>query len=183
MKKQLKYLKWICNGKAGRPPQLYKEKLIRRYSKLLPEDMRMLIETGTYEGETVIAVRECFNSIWTIELDKTLYSEAIRTFMFYPRIKPLQGNSAEVLKTLLKKDMVYTPSLFWLDAHYSGGKTAKSNNPLLDELKAIIQHSSKHIILIDDADDNKNLIGRIKKIAGKSYSYELKENIIRLVPK
>ena len=44
-------------------------------------------------------------------------------------------------------------ALFWLDAHYSGGDTAKgqSNTPVMSELEAILAYSRRNdIILVDD---------------------------------
>ena len=60
-------------------------------------------------------------------------------------------NSEEFLEYILKT--VKHKSLFWLDAHYSGGLTKfhLKKCPVLDELNQIKKHSIKeHTILIDD---------------------------------
>ena len=47
------------------------------------------------------------------------------------------------------------PCLFWLDAHYSAGVTAKGaiDTPIEKELKHIFRHeyAHRHVLLIDDA--------------------------------
>ncbi|MFQ5492387.1 MAG: hypothetical protein ACE5GE_16880, partial [Phycisphaerae bacterium] len=61
----------------------------------------------------------------------------------------LFGHSPFVLKEVVK--WLRGASLFWLDAHYSGGGTARGPTecPLLAELDAVCGHG--HCILIDDA--------------------------------
>ena len=49
---------------------------------------------------------------------------------------------------------MHEPCLFWLDAHYSAGPTAKGEieTPISVELDAALKHSVKeHVVLIDDA--------------------------------
>jgi hypothetical protein len=50
---------------------------------------------------------------------------------------------------------VKEPCLFWLDAHYSGGSTAKGDfeTPIMQELQCILGHqlAESHVVLIDDA--------------------------------
>lgn len=56
----------------------------------------------------------------------------------------------------------------WLDAHYSGGTTAKGkkSSPLKDELEIIKKHPIKnHIILIDDVNCMGKNVGIIKSEA------------------
>ena len=45
------------------------------------------------------------------------------------------------------------PAVFWLDAHWSGGETARGATecPVLGEIAAIRAHSPEHAILVDDA--------------------------------
>jgi 16S rRNA A1518/A1519 N6-dimethyltransferase RsmA/KsgA/DIM1 with predicted DNA glycosylase/AP lyase activity len=64
-----------------------------------------------------------FKRIWSIELDKILFELARKKFQSESHIKIIQGDSGTVLPELLNK--LTDPDIFWLDAHYSGGKTAK----------------------------------------------------------
>ena len=53
---------------------------------------------------------------------------------------------------MLKK--INKPTLFWIDAHYSGGVTAGENteHPCMEELRQIFNTPDLgHVILIDDA--------------------------------
>jgi len=64
----------------------------------------------------------------------------------------MYGDSTDILPEILVK--IEQPCLFWLDAHYSGGVTAKGKKetPILQEIQYILNHHiDRHIILIDDA--------------------------------
>ncbi|MFA4902753.1 MAG: hypothetical protein WC600_08410 [Desulfobaccales bacterium] len=131
------------------PPHIIKFKTLINYSRR--HNLQILIETGTYEGEMVRKCRRHFRQIWTIELDKHLAEEAARRFSKLINIHVVHGESSLELSRLLQS--INEPALFWLDAHYSGGKTAKgiTETPLLDELQSIGTHEIKcHVILIDD---------------------------------
>ena len=110
------------------------------------------VETGTNEGDMVEAVKSDFTRIYSIELDQRLFQHAHKRFAGQQHITILQGDSAEVLPRILPE--LSTPSLFWLDAHYSGGTTAKgpTETPIIQEIDSILKHPVKgHLILIDDA--------------------------------
>jgi hypothetical protein len=111
-----------------------------------------LIETGTFHGDTVFACLPYFDSITSIELSDELHKKATKRFLNNSKVKILHGASEQVLPKVLSQ--LYVPAVFWLDAHYSMGITAKGNQntPILEELKLILSHPIKnHIILIDDA--------------------------------
>lgn len=100
----------------------------------------------------VEATRRSFDTIYSIELDQTLYRGAKEKFAPLHHISILQGDSTEALPTLLER--ISEPALFWLDAHYSGGITARGpkETPIIDEIQNIFNHPIKHhVILIDDA--------------------------------
>jgi len=109
------------------------------------------IETGTYLGKTISFVKNYFEKVITIELDEDLYNKAKKLFQEDNRITVLNGDSGK----LLEKELISLkePALFWIDGHFSGGITAKSEleTPILSELNAIVKHNVKgHLILIDD---------------------------------
>jgi len=115
-------------------------------------DLNILIETGTYKGATVAAFLNNFSRIYTIELDPILYRDACTRFADHPHVNVIQGDSSYKLPDILSK--IKTPSLFWLDGHYSGGSTARGevDTPIIAELIAIQSHEcNHHVILIDDA--------------------------------
>lgn len=129
---------------------LRKQKLIKEAQRAY--DLRTFVETGTNEGEMVEAVKSLFTRIYSVELDMSLFKRAGERFRDQKHIEIVQGDSAEVLPRLLRE--ISTPCLFWLDAHYSGGVTAKgaTETPILQEIDDILRHGIKdHLILIDDA--------------------------------
>jgi len=146
----IELLKWELDGKPIPVPHLVKQKTVKAYAKQY--SLRTLIETGTYLGTMIEATKNNFDRIFSIELAPALYERAQRRFAHLPHIALFQGDSSDVLPQILAQ--VDSPSLFWLDAHYSEGITAKGNldTPIMSELQQIFEHSlTEHVILIDDA--------------------------------
>jgi hypothetical protein len=143
---------WHRNGEPVPPPYAVKRQTLREYGRRF--GLRMLVETGTFYGDTSFALRNDFDRIVTIELDRALYERASGRLKAYPHITLLQGDSGKLITRVLAE--VSEPVLFWLDAHYSGGFTARGDldSPIFAELDAILTHSIRnHVILIDDARD------------------------------
>ncbi|MCF6290846.1 MAG: hypothetical protein L3J03_07615 [Desulfobacterales bacterium] len=115
-------------------------------------NLPILIETGTYHGEMVLAMKNVFRDIFSIELQAELYSNAVNKFSKYKHIRIIQGDSTVELNKILQE--IREPCLFWLDGHYSAGETAKGEKetPIMEELEQIFSSYHKgHVILIDDA--------------------------------
>ncbi|MFD2369932.1 FkbM family methyltransferase [Brevibacillus sp. GCM10020057] len=116
--------------------------------------LRTFIETGTYKGDMVQAVKHLFTQMYSIELDDALCEAARLRFADDPHIQIVHGDSGSVLPAIL--DSITEPCLFWLDGHYvpRSPETARGDvdTPILQELTAILQHPvPNHVILIDDA--------------------------------
>ena len=141
---------WEKQGRPSPPPHIVKEDLIKEYAKAFKTNV--LIETGTYLGDMVYAMRKLFSRILSFELDKTLAEQAQKRFASEPHITIVQGDSGRLLGDHIKT--INEPCLFWLDGHYSGGITAKGAliTPIKNELTHIFSHPTEgHVILIDDA--------------------------------
>jgi predicted O-methyltransferase YrrM len=112
--------------------------------------MRVLVETGTYTGETAWAMRRRFDRIETIELEPTLARLARIRFARTPNVHVHEGDSAALLPRILGS--LDQPTLFWLDAHPSTDRAVRDTPvPLLAELAAIAGNRvGGHVILIDD---------------------------------
>jgi hypothetical protein len=126
-----------------------KQSTVRQYGERF--HLTAFIETGTYEGEMVEAVKTSFRAIYSVELDSALFERSKSRFALDEHITILRGDSSEILPQLLPELRV--PSLFWLDAHYSRGITARGEleTPIMRELESILHHDvSGHVILIDD---------------------------------
>lgn len=150
-KLEKKYQTWKKQGVSGPMPDYGKQQVVLDYIKRFSPDV--FIETGTYKGKMVYAVMPHIRPIYSIELDPAHFDNASRRFGRYPGIQIIHGQSGDILPELLKN--VNNPCLFWLDAHYSGGSTAKGDleTPIMQEIDAILKHpyGEKHILLIDDA--------------------------------
>ena len=147
---RIDFLSWLLNGRPLSPPPLYKQRVVRRFARKF--SVKTLVETGTCMGDMIYATRKDFEAIYSIELDYELFKRAQGRLSKFPNITLLNGDSAKVLPEVLKR--INYPCLFWLDAHYSGGVTAKGEleTPISKELKDILnQPQNKRIILIDDA--------------------------------
>ena len=141
---------WRRSGGSGPLPAALKHDLLRAYGKRF--GVSTLVETGTYLGDTVAALRADFRRIISIELSDRLYRWAQRRFAGVPGVTVVHGDSAHVLPRVLSE--LSEPCLFWLDGHYSAEITAHGGrpSPVIEELEAILRHSIPgHVVLIDDA--------------------------------
>ena len=182
-----KYIEWEKSGSILPMPHFGKQQVVSEYAvKFMPP---VFIETGTYTGHMVYAMLNKFEEIYSIELDHTLAEKAKKEFTGYRHVHIVQGESGEVLPRILKD--IAQPCLFWLDAHYSGGSTAKGEleTPIMQELSCILNHRSArhHVLLIDDARcfTSRNDYPDLKKLkkfildAQPNWIFEVKDDIIR----
>jgi hypothetical protein len=148
------YWYWILRGRPSRSPHLLKQKVVREYSEKF--QLKTLVETGTYYGEMVAAMKNRFDQIYSIEFVPELADRATRKFARDKHIRFFCGDSRVVMPDVLA--LLRAPALFWLDAGYYGwiGKQGDQQR-LSAELEMILSHPYPHIILLDDA---RGLTGR-----------------------
>ena len=142
--------RWRRHGASIPAPALVKRDILRRTAH--EHGLRVLIETGTFRGDTAMALRRDLDRIVSVELSPQLHARALRRARGASNVELVQGNSAEVLPGILAT--LSEPALFWLDAHYSGGVTALGDkiSPISAELDAVLGHPvRRHVVLIDDA--------------------------------
>jgi hypothetical protein len=187
-RKKFEATRWAFHGYTVAPPDTIKSKVVREYAERF--QLKTFVETGTYLGQMIDATKEIFDEIVSIELDKTLFQRAKSRFSEYKNITILRGDSAELLPEYIKD--IRKPVLFWLDAHYSAGFTAKGdlNTPINAELESILNHplNTEHVILIDDArcfnglDDYPTLNDLKKAIQEKNPNLvmNIRDDIIRI---
>ena len=187
IKHRRQYEVWVNQGRPVPPPATVKHQVIEEYAR--KHDHQVLIETGTYRGDTIHAVRDVFKQIYSIELGLELAEKARLRFRRYPHISINQGDSGMVLPKILSG--IQGSCLFWLDAHYSAGVTALASleTPIHQELKAILSHPNQdHTILIDDARDFNGRKGypdleQLREFVMRRFptkSFEVKDDIIRI---
>lgn len=179
---------WVQAGRPNPPPHYNKQLAIREYAER--NKCTILVETGTFLGDMLYAMKSVFKALHTIELDEFLHKKATERFRKHPHIKLHQGDSGIMLAKIMP--LIKEPALFWLDGHYSGGITAQADldTPIVEELITIMKHGLKHVILIDDARDFNGtndyptipvLEAKCKELFPK-HSFLVKDDIIRLEP-
>lgn len=142
--------KWEQTGRVIPPPPDFKQQLVRMKARQF--GTKILVETGTSQGDMIFATLGTFDTIYSIELGKESFAAARLRFARHRKVRLRQGNSASELSRILEE--LQEPTLFWLDAHYSGDGTARADvdTPISEELSAIAKHPvDGHVILIDDA--------------------------------
>lgn len=131
-------------------------KEIKRIEKIHPayRAIKNFVETGTYQGSTVIPLSKQFEHIYTIELMEKWhrYAMARAAKEKASNIRFYLGDSKDVLPRIVKE--AKGPTIFFLDGHCCGEHTdtAKTDEkPLLFELEAINKGRRENdIIIIDD---------------------------------
>ena len=133
------------------PPHFVKQDTVIEFAHGF--NILVFIETGTYRGQMINAVKGTFSEIYSIELGTELFKQVQKEFAQAKHITILHGDSGEILGQIL--DRIRQPCLFWLDAHFSEGVTVGGavDTPIRLELAQILKHpmARRHVILIDDA--------------------------------
>lgn len=171
------------------PPHAVKRRVLRQYARRYGTSV--LVETGTYLGDMMAAMANAFDELHSIELSAAYYEKARARFAPKPHIHLHRGDSAVELAKVLPA--LRQRTLFWLDAHYSGGITARAevDTPIVQELREIFaRNAAGHVVLVDDAhcfdgthayptvDGVRDLVRSLNP----GYSVEVAEDIIRITP-
>ena len=179
---------WKLRGEPVRSPHLVKQRTVREYADRYR--LRVLIETGTYYGEMVSAMKNRFAEVYSVEYVPQLAARAQKKFAAWPHIHILAGDSQREIPALLQS--LKQPALFWLDAGYYGWAGLEGDKQrLTTELEAILGHSiAGHVILMDDArglngQNGAPTVEQLKeriqaKFPGRSL--EVKHDILRITP-
>jgi hypothetical protein len=128
----------------------------------------VFLETGSLVGEGIkTALDVGFQNIMSVELSDKYYNICLNRFRNNIKVKLFLGDVELVLWDMIKD--IEERITFWIDAHESGGDTAKGlhGDPCIQELEIIKNHKRKdHIILIDDLRgmSNKIIEDKLKEI-------------------
>lgn len=109
------------------------------------------VETGTHMGDTAAWAGSHFSKVTTIELSTSFHGSAQDRLQSQLHIRTLCGDSPTILSDIVPH--LKEPTLFWLDAHWSGADTAGGEEqcPVLRELSVLERSPVEHVVLIDDA--------------------------------
>ena len=170
-------------------PHAYKQRVVKSFGRRF--ELTTLVETGTYMGHMLDAVRGRFDRVYSIELDDALFDAAQRRFRMDRHVHILQGDSGELLPRVLAE--LDAPALFWLDAHYSGpGTGGEDANPVEREVLMVLRDGVRnHVLLIDDAreftgSDGYPTLDRLRGLVEENrpdMSMSVDADIIRIIPR
>jgi hypothetical protein len=149
-RRERRYCEAVLKGEYALPPQSVKLAVIRHN---IPQPFpHVFIETGTYHGDTVAAIKDIYSRVISIEVNDALYQKACVRFAADKNVCIAYGDCARELPSILAT--LREPAVFWLDGHYSGGETGKGEveDPILISLNQIASSPTlEHVIFIDDA--------------------------------
>jgi hypothetical protein len=126
------------------------------------------VETGTYMGDTILAMSKLFSELHTIEIKKLYYINA-KNKIKKSNINFYLGNSSTEIINICKN--INTNTVFFLDGHWSAGDTGRGTKdcPLYEELDGIMKNlKHKSIIIIDDV----RLFGKGPKYSNEVVNFE-----------
>jgi len=149
-RKEGRFCAAILRGAYPLPPQSVKLAVIR--NNITAPHPKVFVETGTYYGDTVAAIKDVYANVISIEVDETFYKKACVRFANDKNVRIAHGDCAREMPAILAT--LQEPAVFWLDGHYSGGETGKGEveDPILISLNQIAAHPIRdHVIFIDDA--------------------------------
>jgi len=150
IKQEYELFLWERKGKPAPPPHIIKQQTIRAHAKKF--GLKYLVETGTYCGDMVEAMKKDFDRIYSIELSDELYEGVKKRFKGEETIELIHGDSGIELENIVNR--IDQSTLFWLDGHYSAGVTARGDKdtPIYKELDHIFNAEDRgHVVIIDDA--------------------------------
>lgn len=131
-------------------PYLLKRGIITRLA--IKSGARVLVETGTYMGDTPWQLRHLFERIWTVEVHPPLAALARDRFKKVAKVTVVEADSRHALREIVPQ--IDQPTLYWLDGHYSSGITGMGEEvcPIFAELDTVFsQARAPFVALIDDA--------------------------------
>ena len=114
------------------------------------QQYKNFVETGTFYGGSAAWASEHFDHVFTIEIQPNLWSQAKEKYRDKKNIEFIFGSSQNEIKKL--ENLLTSPTLFWLDGHYSGSDTGGIDYecPVMDELVIALEFKDS-AILVDDA--------------------------------
>jgi hypothetical protein len=147
------HAQWVAEGspldRNGSVP--HDIKMFYVYRTLRDCGLTSFVESGTSHGDGIVAILPYVDHVHSIEAWEEAFIFSSKRFAGEAKVNLHFGDSEKILPEILPE---LWPSVFWLDAHYSGDGTAQldKDTPVVAELKAIAASKNRlHAIVIDDA--------------------------------
>ena len=166
---------------GGAPTSLEKRKFLVDIAA--QNNVSNLVETGTYFGQSARYFSKFFKEVVSVEISPELYNFCRKKYGMIKNLRLVYGDSENILPKLIKR--LDGPTLFYLDAHASGGVTGQGfePSPIKTELKILKNFTflSKSIIAIDDARgfNGSNSYPTVSEITEWAYSNNLMSPYIK----
>src|SRR5438445_10494837 len=138
---------WERQGRPVPPPHVVKQRVLQEYAERYR--LKIFIETGTYRGDMVEAMKPLFRKIYSIELGDELFQKAKRRFKRDAHIELIHGDSGTELGRIMPR--LDEPALSRVAGHYSADDTARGakDTPNYAEQDHILQAERlDHVIAI-----------------------------------
>jgi len=100
LRKTYRKIGTIIRRTYGPQQHSVKEAVIQKYREHY--GMQVFIETGTFLGEMVEAMKNSFKKVYSIELNEKLYEKAKERFVNDHNVSIIHGDSGSILSSLLK---------------------------------------------------------------------------------
>jgi hypothetical protein len=109
-------------------------------------NVKCVLETGTYEGNTTIFLAENFEAVYSVEITEHFYQLSKSKCNNLSNVKIFKDSSEKFLSQILPSlNEEYESIIFYLDAHW------ENYWPLKDEILEISKYfKNRAIIIIDD---------------------------------
>jgi hypothetical protein len=85
----------------------------------------VLVESGTYLGDTVAFFLPHARRIVSVEVEPKLFADARARFAGDAHVELILGDALEIIPQVVQ--VIPEPPLLWLDGHFSGGVTGKGS--------------------------------------------------------
>jgi hypothetical protein len=142
---------WQFDRGIPAPPATY-AKRHHLLTLLRKRGHEMVIETGTYLGETTAFLASHVSRVVSIEIEPRLHGLATERFRHQKNVELILGDGMEIVPQLVSD--LDAPCLIWLDGHFSGGITGRGalDEPAVEILRRIEsrQPPSGMTIVVDD---------------------------------
>ena len=145
------HLRWKYSGGEKQVLSAYGKRRVI-LDALSSRDLRTVIETGTFLGDTAHFLASRGVRVISVEVDGRLAALARARFANSANVKIVEGDSGKLLPELIAG--LEKPALFFLDGHYSGGVTGKGEQetPVVKEVEAVLAGApTGSFVIIDDA--------------------------------